>query len=302
LSSDAVVVDIPQVRRLIAAQFPAWADLPVTPISKSGVDNISFRLGDGMLIRMPRFARWIGQVTREQRWLPRLAPLLPLAVPEPLGQGRPGEGYPFPWSVYRWIAGANADLSALDDPGQAAIDLADFLLALRDIDAADGPPPEWSNGFRGVGLHDHRDSPVVASRLRERIAALDGFFDVDAVTAVWQAGLDAPAWDGPPVWVHGDPVGANMVARAGRLAAVIDFGTLAVGDPACDLIAAWGFLPAGARSQFRKLLAVDDATWARGRVWGLTSLLPSKADLADPARAARARQALTGIVADLSQR
>ncbi|MFC0429791.1 aminoglycoside phosphotransferase family protein [Kutzneria buriramensis] len=299
MSSDAVVVDVPQVRRLIAAQFPQWADLPVTPVATSGVDNISFRLGEGMLIRMPRFARWTGQVTREQRWLPLLAPLLPLAVPEPLGRGRPGEGYPFPWSVYRWIEGTNADLSAIDDPGQAAIDLADFLLALRDIDTSGGPPPEWSNGFRGVALHDHRDSAVVASRLRDRIAVLDGFFDVEAVTAVWQAGLDAPAWAGPPVWVHGDLVGGNMVARAGRLAAVIDFGTLAVGDPACDLIAAWGFLPAGARAEFRKLLAVDDATWARGRVWGLTSLLPSMADLADPVRAARARQGLTEIVADL---
>jgi len=291
----SVHVDIPQARRLVAAQFPEWAELEVTPVPSSGVDNISFRLGADKLLRMPRFARWTGQVTREQRWLPELAPHLPLAVPTPLGQGRPGEGYPFPWSVYGWIDGTNAD--RLTDFRQAAVDLADFLLALREIDATDGPPPEWSNGFRGVDLHDDRDSPVVASRLRERIAVLDGFFDVEAVTEVWQAGLDAPTWDGPPTWVHGDPVGANMIAKDGRLAAVIDFGTLAVGDPACDLIAAWGFLPAEARQEFRKLLAVDDATWARGRVWGLTSILPSKADLADPAKAAAARQALTEIVA-----
>jgi aminoglycoside phosphotransferase (APT) family kinase protein len=290
----SVHVDIPQARRLVAAQFPEWADLDVTPVPSSGVDNITFRLGDDKLLRMPRFARWIGQVTREQRWLPELAPHLPLAVPTPLGKGRPGEGYPFPWSVYGWIDGTNAD--RITDYRQAAVDLADFLLALQEIDADGGPPPEWSNGFRGVDLHDERDSPVVASRMEERIAALEGFFDVDAVTEVWQAGLDAPAWDGPPVWVHGDPVGANMIARDGRLAAVIDFGTLAVGDPACDLIAAWGFLPADARAEFRKLLAVDDATWDRGRVWGLTSILPSKADQADPVRAARARQALTEIV------
>jgi aminoglycoside phosphotransferase (APT) family kinase protein len=290
----SVHVDIPQARRLVAAQFPEWAELEVRPVPSSGVDNISFRLGDDKLLRMPRFARWTGQVTREQRWLPRLAPHLPLAVPTPLGQGRPGEGYPFPWSVYGWIDGSNAD--RLTDHRQAAVDLADFLLALREIDATDGPPPEWSNGFRGVDLHDDRDSPVVASRMRERIAVLKGFFDVDAVTEVWQTGLDAPTWDGPPTWVHGDPVGANMIAKDGRLAAVIDFGTLAVGDPACDLIAAWGFLPAGARAEFRRLLAVDDATWARGRVWGLTSILPSKAALADPVRAARAHQALTEII------
>ncbi|MEV6606169.1 aminoglycoside phosphotransferase family protein [Kutzneria sp. NPDC051319] len=290
----SVHVDIPQAQRLVAAQFPEWADLEVTAVPSSGVDNITFRLGDDKLLRMPRFARWTGQVTREQRWLPVLAPHLPLAVPTPLATGRPGQGYPFPWSVYNWIDGTNAD--QITDFHQAAVDLADFLLALQEIDAEEGPPPEWSNGFRGVDLHDDRDSPVVASRMAERIGALTGFFDVDAVTEVWQAGLDAPVWDGPPVWVHGDPVGANMIARDGRLAAVIDFGTLAVGDPACDLIAAWGFLPADARAEFRKLLAVDDATWARGRAWGLTSILPSKADMADPDRAARAHRALTEIV------
>ncbi|MFI9386816.1 aminoglycoside phosphotransferase family protein [Kutzneria sp. NPDC052558] len=301
MSSAAVHVEVPQVERLVAAQFPEWGGLPVTPVPSSGVDNITFRLGADKLIRMPRFARWIGQVTREQRWLPVLAPHLPLAVPAPLGKGRPGEGYPFPWSVYDWIEGSNAVLSALDDPAKAAVDLADFLLALRDIDPSDGPPPEWSNGFRGVGLHDHRDSPVVDSYLRGRISVLDGFFDLDSVLAVWQAGLDASAWDGPPVWVHGDPAPANLLARDGRLTAVIDFGTLAVGDPAVDLIAAWGFLPAGVRDEFRKLLAVDDATWARGRVWGLTSILPAKADLADPVRASLVHQALTEIVADLQR-
>ena len=290
----SVHVDIPQAQRLVAAQFPEWTDLEVAAVPSSGVDNITFRLGEDKLLRMPRFARWTGQVTREQRWLPVLAPHLPLAVPTPLGKGRPGQGYPFPWSVYNWIDGTNAD--QITDFHQAAVDLADFLLALQEIDAEDGPPPEWSNGFRGVDLHDDRDSPVVASRMAERIGALKGFFDVDAVTEVWQAGLDAPAWGGPPVWVHGDPVGANMIARDGRLAAVIDFGTLAVGDPACDLIAAWGFLPADARAEFRQLLAVDDATWARGRAWGLTSILPSEADLADPERAARAHRALTEIV------
>ncbi|GAA3440061.1 hypothetical protein GCM10018954_096830 [Kutzneria kofuensis] len=118
MSSDAVVVDVPQVRRLVAAQFPEWAGLSVTPVASSGVDNITFRLSDDKLIRMPRFARWIGQVTREQRWLPILAPHLPLAVPVPLGKGRPGEGYPFPWSVYAWIEGSNADLSRLADHGR----------------------------------------------------------------------------------------------------------------------------------------------------------------------------------------
>jgi aminoglycoside phosphotransferase (APT) family kinase protein len=293
-----VYIDVAVVRRLLAAQFPPWAQLPIAPVARSGVDNATYRLGEDMSVRLPRLPRWIGQVEREQRWLPRLAPHLPLAVPVPLAKGTPGEGYPFPWSVYRWLDGENASLERITDPRQAAIDLARFFAALQRVDSAGGPPPEWSNGFRGVPMRDGRDSAVVETRLRARIAALDGLVDTDAVTAVYEAALAAPAWDAPPVWIHGDPAPANMLATDGRLSAVIDFGTLAVGDPACDLIAAWTFLDAETRDVFRATLSVDDATWARGRGWGLTGILPSPADLINPVRAPHARRRLNDIIAD----
>jgi aminoglycoside phosphotransferase (APT) family kinase protein len=294
-------IDEALVRRLIAGQFPQWAGLPVAPVAKPGWDNMTFRVGDALSVRMPRFARWIGQVEREQRWLPVLAPQLPLAVPEPVGRGEPAEGYPYPWSVYRWLEGEPVDPQRLADPEAAAIALARFLRALREIDAAGGPPPEWSNGYRGGPIGDERDSPIVETRVRPKLDALAGVIDVGPITAVWEAAHAAPAWDRPPVWVHGDPAPSNLLAVDGRLSAVIDFGTLAVGDPAVDLIAAWQSLPAGARDAFRAELGVDDATWARGRGWGLAAVLPDPEALADPARAAHARRPLDELVSDLER-
>ena len=291
-------IDAALVRRLLAGQFPQWADLPIAPVAKPGWDNMTYRLGEELSVRMPRFPRWIGQVEREQRWLPRLAPHLPLAVPVPLAQGEPAEGYPFPWSVYRWLEGEPADPARFADPHAAATALARFLAALQAIDPAGGPPPESSNGFRGCPMGDERDSPIVESRVRPKLAALEGLVDTGALAAVWDAAHAAPAWDRPPVWVHGDPAPANLLTVDGRLSAVIDFGTLAVGDPAVDLIAAWQSVPAAARDAFRDELAVDDATWARGRGWGLAAVLPTREDLADPARAPRARRALDELVAD----
>jgi aminoglycoside phosphotransferase (APT) family kinase protein len=291
--SDAPHIDEALVRRLLTAQFPHWAELPVRPVAEPGWDNMTYRLGDDMSVRLPRFERWVGQVEREQTWLPRLAPHLPVAVPEPLAQGEPGDGYPFPWSVYRWLEGETATPGAV-----GAHDLAAFLAALRGIDATGGPPPQWSNGFRGVAPADARDSAIVAWRVREKIAALDRRADTAALTAIWQAGLDAPRWDGAGVWVHGDPAPTNLLARRGRLVAVIDFGTLAVGDPAVDMIAAWSVFDADGRGTFREALAVDDATWARGRVWGMAATLPDGEELSDPRRAAAAQRRIDELISD----
>jgi aminoglycoside phosphotransferase (APT) family kinase protein len=296
-----VLIDTGLVRRLLAAQFPQWAQLPLSPVPLSGMDNATFRLGEELSVRLPRFERWVGQVEREHRWLPRLAAQLPLRVPEPVAQGRPGEGYPYPWSVYRWLEGETATPQGLADPAEAALQLAEFITALHKIDPTGGPGPQWSNAFRGVPLGDDRDSLASEARVRPKIAALEGVVDIEAVTAVWEAALAAPAWDGPPVWIHGDLATGNLLAVDGRLSAVIDFGTIAVADPAVDLLPAWQFLSGEARGVFRAALDVDDATWARGRGWALAGSLPVPDDpffQKDPSRITAALRHLDGVIED----
>jgi aminoglycoside phosphotransferase (APT) family kinase protein len=264
MHADEVDTDTSLVGRLLAAQFPQWADLPILPLHSAGTDNAIYRLGDDMAVRLPRIHGATGQVDKEHRWLPRLAPLLPLAIPIPLARGTPGEGYPWHWSVYRWLEGETATIERIADPRQAALQLAQFIAAMRRIDPTGGPPPGPHNSSRGEAL------AVRDTRTRAAIATLRGTLDIDAVTAAWEAALQAPAWRGPPVWIHGDLQSGNLLARQGRLSAVIDFGCLGVGDPACDLIVAWNFLSAETRDIFRAALAVDDAAWARGRGWALS--------------------------------
>ncbi|WP_409375156.1 aminoglycoside phosphotransferase family protein [Streptomyces justiciae] len=300
---DGVLIDTTLVRRLLTAQFPQWAHLPLAPVPQSGMDNATFRLGDELSVRLPRYAHWAGQVAREHRWLPRLAPHLPLTVSEPLELGEPGEGYPYPWSVYRWLDGETATTEALADPVQAALDLAGFVNALKDIDATGGPGPEQSNAFRGVPLGDPRDSLAAEARVRPKLEALagTGMVDIDAVTEVWEAALAAPAWHKPPVWIHGDLATGNLLMRDGRLSAVIDFGTLAVADPAVDLQPAWMFLPPQGRDAFREAVDADDATWARARGWALAGSLPVPDDpffQQDPARVTAALDHLAQVVED----
>lgn len=264
MHADEVETDVSLVGRLLAAQFPRWAGLPIEPFRSAGTDNAIYRLGDDMAVRLPRIQGAVGQVDKEHRWLARFAPLLPLDIPLPLAKGAPGEGYPWHWSVYRWLEGENATIERINDPGQAATELGQFVAALRRIDPAGGPPPGEHNAFRGVPLAA-RDAHT-----RAAISSLRGTLDVDVATAAWEAALRAPAWDGPPVWIHGDLQSGNLLAVRGRLGAVIDFGCLGVGDPACDLMVAWNLLPAETRDIFRAALPVDDATWARGRGWALS--------------------------------
>ncbi len=265
-------IDEGLVHKLLARQFPQWAELAISPVPVSGMDNATFRLGADLSVRLPRYERWVGQVEREHRWLPWLAPQLPLPISAPVAKGEPAEGYPFPWSVYRWLDGEAATAEGLVDPHATAKELAGFVRALWRIDPTGGPGPQWSNAFRGVPMGDERDSIAADARVRPKIAALQELVDADAVTAVWEAALTAPAWDGEPRWVHGDLATGNLLAVDGRLSAVIDFGTLAVGDPAVDLLVAWQFLPDEARGTFRDAVDVDDATWARGRGWALARL------------------------------
>ena len=266
MHENEVHTDEDLVRRLLAAQFPQWKELPVRRVSSSGTDNALYRLGHEMLVRLPRIDWAIEQVKKEHAWLPRLAPHLPLEIPVPLEMGEPGEGYPWNWSVYRWLEGENRTRDDPSDPQQTAIDLAEFLQALESIDTAGGPSAV-ENGSRGAPLAA-RDEAT-----RAAIEALRGTIDVDAVTQIWESALQAPAWSLAPVWFHGDVLPGNLLFKHGKLSAVIDFGGSGVGDPACDLMIAWNLFPGESRGTFRSALGVDDATWLRGRGHALSQAL-----------------------------
>ena len=267
MHADEVDIDVSLVGRLLAAQFPQWAGLPIERVRPSGTDNAIYRLGDDMAVRLPRRERTSGTLEKERRWLPRLAPLLPLAVPVPLAEGMPAEDYPWKWSVYRWLEGENATVERITDLSQLATDLAQFVAALQRIDPTGGPSPGEHNFFRGAPLAG-RDEAT-----RAAIASLARAIDGGAVTAAWEAALRAPEWERPPVWVHGDLDLRNLLVERGRLRAVIDFGGLGVGDPACDVMVAWKVLSPDTRDIFRAELSVDEASWARGRGWALSQAL-----------------------------
>ena len=229
-----------------------------------GTDHALYRLGSELVARLPRREVNEGSLKNERRWLPRLAPHLPLAVPIPVAEGRPGLDYPFEWSVYRWLDGEAAEREPIADSPQAAADLAEFVAALQRIDPTGGPGPGPHNAFRGVPL-ERRDESTRAS-----IAALRDEIDAETATALWEEARAAPAWHSPPLWHHGDLDVRNLLVTDGRLSGVLDFGCLGVGDPACDVAVAWKVLPAEERGRFRSALGVDDATWLRARGWVLS--------------------------------
>ena len=266
MHQNEIQTDTQLVGRLLATQFPQWADLPLTPVPSAGTDNALYRLGSDMVVRLPRIDWAVGQAEKERRWLPRLAPHLPLAIPEQLAMGEPDAGYPWSWAIYRWLPGESATLERLTDPCQAAVQLAQFITALWQIDATGGLPAAEHN-LRGAPLA-LRDKPT-----RKAIAALAGVIDTRAATAVWEAALEAPDWEREPVWFHGDLLSGNVLVEQGRLSAVIDFGGLAVGDPACDLMIAWSLFSGVSREAFRAEMAVDEATWLRGRGCALSQAM-----------------------------
>ncbi|MEU5208934.1 aminoglycoside phosphotransferase family protein [Streptomyces sp. NPDC020742] len=288
MHADEIPVDVPLVRRLLGARFPQWAPLPLTPVDSVGTSNVMYRLGADKVVRLPRMAGAAEDVAKEHRWLPRLAPSLPAAVPEPLGEGAPADGYPFPWSVYGWLAGGHPVIGRLAEPVLLAGDLGEFVAALHRIDPTDGPPSYRSETLAA------RDGIT-----RAALGELRGTIDGDAATAVWDEALRAPGRSGPPVWIHADLQPGNLLLTEGRLSAVIDFGCLGVGDPAVDLIVAWYVLPERARQTFRAAVEADDAMWTRGRGWALSVALMELRYYRDtnPAMAATARHVIQELLA-----
>jgi aminoglycoside phosphotransferase (APT) family kinase protein len=291
MHADEIETDPALVRRLLARQFPRWADLPIVPVVSYGTDHDIYRLGDHLAVRLPRIAWATGQAAKEAQWLPKLAPHLPLAVPVQLAMGQPAEGYPFDWSIYEWLPGENAN-GTIGDLNQAAADLAAFVSALCQIDVTGAPtrPP------------DSRGGPLTEGdeQVRQSIAQLSDRINGNAALHSWEESLNAPPWDGKEVWVHGDLLPGNLLVVEGRLLAVIDFGSLNVGDPACDLQPAWNMFAADSRMRFRAELQADDASWLRGRGWALyqaVSALPYYWDT-NPGMVRQASHALGQVLAE----
>ncbi|MER5640025.1 aminoglycoside phosphotransferase family protein [Kitasatospora sp. NPDC002227] len=257
-----VPITVGLVRRLLAEQHPDLAGLPVSEPA-NGWDNLVCRLGDDLLVRLPRRAVAAEFLIREQRWLPELAGRLPLPVPAPVRTGHPTAEYPWPWSVVPYFPGRVAAEPDFTDPHAAAAELGAFLAALH----VPAPPDAPANPFRGIPL---------AGRAEGVLAALPHLAPADRAVAVrcWDAALAAPAWAAPPRWLHGDLHPANLLTHHGRLSAVIDFGDLTAGDPATDLAVAWMLFSADHRATLRHSYAqADDATWTRAHGWALALAL-----------------------------
>jgi aminoglycoside phosphotransferase (APT) family kinase protein len=289
MHSDEIDVPVGLVARLVAAQYPRFADLPIRPVTPFGTVNALFRLGEELRVRLPRVPWGKDDVTAELEWLPLLAPYLPVAVPVPVAEGRPSEEYPWTWSISRWLDGENPIAGQLAAPDPLAADIADFISAFRAVDLPDGP-----RAYRGGAL------AAQDAQTRAAIEELHAVVNTATVTAVWDAALRLPAWNGPDVWVHADLMPGNLLLTNGRLTGVLDFPTAGKGDPATDLIVAWNLLPASARPAFRTAVQVDDATWARGRAKALSIAviaLPYYLHT-NPVMADNARHTIDAVLAD----
>ncbi|MFG2914190.1 aminoglycoside phosphotransferase family protein [Kitasatospora sp. NPDC048298] len=290
LHPDELDIDESLVHRMVAEHFPQWAGLPVEPVTPTGTSNAMYRLGAELVVRIPRIPGVVEEIAKEDRWLRRLAPRLPVPVPVPLAVGGPVDGCPWPWSVLRWLDGATPVTGRIAEPGLLARDLAGFVTAIRRIDPVGGPA-----AYRNESLAE-RDAET-----RKAIAAVPDLVDAAAATAAWEHALDAPAPTGPPVWLHGDLQPGNLlVGPDGRLAAVIDFGCAGLGEPAVDLIPAWYVLPAAARETFRAAAAPDDAAWDRARGWALSIALMEVSYYrdSDPRMTSIARHVIAEVLAD----
>jgi aminoglycoside phosphotransferase (APT) family kinase protein len=286
-------IDTELAGRLVADQFPQWAHLPVEPVPQGGWDNRTFRLGEELALRLPSAGRYAAAVDKEHAWLPRLAPRLPLPISAPVGRGEPALGYPSPWSVLRWLPGETALARPPADLARFAADLAAFLRALQGLEATGGPAAGRHSFFRGGPLQTYD------LETRAALAELEGVVDTGGAVGVWQAALRAP-FGGPAVWVHGDVAPGNLLVRDGRLSAVIDFGQLAVGDPACDLAIAWTTFAGESRAAFRAGLPLDAGTWARGRAWALwkAAIVLAGAPGVNPAGRDAASRIIAEVVAE----
>lgn len=278
-------IDTSLVKELLSSQFPHWGHLPITPVEANGWDNDTFHLGSDMLIRLPSAAAYAPQVEKEHHWLPKLAPFLPLQIPHPIAMGMPTKEYSWNWSIYKWLPGK----VPVKPTSSIAKDLAHFLTALYKIDTTNGPLPGPENFYRGGSLSHYDGEACKACALLKNKKYLE----------IWEKGLQS-SWENSPVWVHGDISRTNLLIHADKLSAVIDFGQLAIGDPACDLMIYWTFLDQPSRKAFRSLLPLDPDTWDRARAWALwkSAVIASGLTQATPSETTHAPHILETILQD----
>lgn len=264
MHQNEIIIGQSVVQQLIAAQFPQWGHLALQPVASAGTDNTLYRLGDDMVVRLPRIAWATPQVAKEHRWLPVLAPQLTSRISEPIALGNPMFGYPWQWSVQRWVDGANAIAVDVHDDDIFACEIGQFVGELHALDASQGPQAGSHNFGRGVHLAQRDEST------QQALDASVGLVDTAALRRIWHSALELSRWPYAGVWVHGDLAPGNVIIDGVHLGAVIDFGGLGVGDPAVDMLIAWNYLSPRARKLFRQIVSVDDATWFRGRAWALS--------------------------------
>ncbi|WP_239162603.1 aminoglycoside phosphotransferase family protein [Paractinoplanes rishiriensis] len=265
----------------------------MTPVEVDGWDNRTYRLGTTMTVRLPTAAGYVPAVAKENEWLPRLAPALPVAVPRILGLGKPGEGYPYPWSIRGWLPGETANRARIADLSHFAASVAGFLRALQRCDVDGAPVAGEHSWYRGASPEHYDDET------RRCLATLTGVVDTERATRVWETAL-ACQWRGSPVWFHGDVAAGNLLVSGGDLAAVIDFGTSGVGDPACDLVIAWTDFTGESRRVFHAAMEQDEGTWARARGWLLwkSLLVLSQVSGTAPEQAAVHHQLINEVLTD----
>lgn len=292
MHADQVEVTEATVRALLERQHPSYAALPLAPVAEHGTDHALFRLGDDLVVRMPVYGGSAGQAASDARWLPVLAPHLPVSVPAPVALGEPDDSFPFAWSIARWLPGS-PPTEATIDPRQLARDLGDFVRALHAIDPEGGPLKTGTS--RGAPIR-HWDPHV-----REAVDVAGDRLDRDRVLAAWEDCITASDWEGDPVWIHGDLLAGNLLVDDGRLTAVIDWGALGTGDPAPDLAAAWSTLAPPARAQFRDAVGYDADTWRRARGWAMGPAITGIPYYWDtvPAFARRGLRTVEAVLTDL---
>ncbi|HSU80259.1 MAG TPA: aminoglycoside phosphotransferase family protein [Candidatus Angelobacter sp.] len=288
-----IKINVDLVAKLIIDQFPEWSDLEISPVKVSGNDNRTFHLGDHMSVRLPSEAAYVAQVEKEQKWLPLLAPHLTLPIPQPLKKGLPSDDYPWPWSINKWLEGETVSHTNVHNLNQFARDLGAFLRELQAIDSSNGPLAGAHNFYRGGSL------TVYDNESREAINKNKDTFNKSLLKEIWELALSSK-WESTPVWVHGDIAPGNLLVNDSKLCAVIDFGILGVGDPACDAVMAWTFFDEESRKVFKNVLNMDEETWCRARGWALWKALITYDEfkMSNTALATESFQIINSIVQD----